>query len=139
MALINVVLALLLLTPTVTCNNKVNGDQTVGGIHFFEVHSTSGGMGVGIKIIIALFVAGLVAYFCIRQKAKKFMRRSLVGNMLTSVTSTQPMNPNQPALQAQPFQLVVQPPRRHRRHRDYASESEASYQPPRRHRNASGQ
>lgn len=140
MSILNAVLVLLLLTPNVSANNKVNGDQTVGGIHFFEVHSTSGGMGIGIKIIIALFIAALVAYFCIRQKAKRFLKKSMMGNLLTNVTATQPMLPNVTAQQAQqPFQLVVQAPRRHHRHRDYASESETSYQPPRRHRNSSGQ
>ena len=29
--------------------NKVSGDQTVGGIHLFEVHAPGGGIGLGVK------------------------------------------------------------------------------------------
>ena len=131
MARINVFLLALLCTSPVLANNKVNGDQTVGGIHFFEVHSTSGGMGLGIKILLALLVAGLLAYYCIRRRAKKFMKKSLIGNVLTNVTSTQPMTPAQPQLLSaqpqQPYQLVVQQPRRsYHRQRGYASDSEVS-------------
>ena len=124
-------LFILALISTSTANNKVNGDQNVGGLHFFEFHSTSGGMGLGFKIAIVLLIAICLAYYCIRRRAKKFMRKSLLGNVLTSVTSTQPMAPNQQLNaqlppQQQPYQLVVRPPRRTHRHRGYSSDSEVS-------------
>ena len=50
-------LFILVLISTSTANNKVNGDQNVGGLHFFEFHSTSGGMGLGFKIAIVLLIA----------------------------------------------------------------------------------
>ena len=127
---------LLLCTSPVLFANKVNGDQNIGGVHFFEFHSTSGGMGLGVKIILALLAAGLLAWYCIRRKAKKFMKKSLIGNVLTSVASPQPVSPNQPApaQPVQPYQLVVQAPRRsHHRQHGYYSDSEVSG-PARHHR-----
>ena len=32
-------------------NNKVDGDQTVGGMHLFEMHTPEGGMGLGLSLI----------------------------------------------------------------------------------------
>ena len=132
----------LLATP-VHANNNVRGDQTVGGVHFFEVHSTSGGMGLGIKILLVLLIGGALAYYCIRNRAKKYLKKTVLGNVLTNVTATQPLAPHQlqvPQLAQQPYQVVVRPSRRSRHHdRDYASDSEMSYAPRRQHRDRSQQ
>ena len=58
-------------------NNKVEGDQTVGGVHLFEVHTPEGGMGFGIKVMIFVFIVGVILYWFIRQRVKK-CRRALV-------------------------------------------------------------
>ena len=145
--LVNVkfVIIILIASSAKTHANTVKGDQTVGGIHFFEVHSTSGGMGLGVKILIALCIAVCLAYYCIRNRAKKYLRKTMLGNVLTSVTSTQPLAPQQlqapqPAPQPEPYQLVVRPARRSRHHdRDYASDSEMSYVSRRQRRDRSAQ
>ena len=55
--------------------NHLNGDQTVGGLHFFEFHAPNGGTGIGFKIIAAgLFVCALL-YWCIKRKTKSALRR----------------------------------------------------------------
>ena len=58
----------------------VKGDQTVGGIHLFEIHSPSGGMGLGLKLLIMLAVALGIAYWCLRQKTKKVARTAALSS-----------------------------------------------------------
>jgi len=55
-------------------NNKVEGDQTVGGVHLFELHSPSGGMGIGVKLIFASLIIGALFYWCINRKVKQCKR-----------------------------------------------------------------
>ena len=56
--------------------NHLNGDQTTGGIHFFEFHTPSGGIGLGTKLLFVAFIAILIGYFCLRRKFKKAINRA---------------------------------------------------------------
>ena len=60
-------------------HNGVKGDQTVGGIHLFEIHSLSGGMGLGLKLLIMLAVALDIACWCLRQRTKKVARMTALS------------------------------------------------------------
>ena len=93
--------------------NHMSGDQTVGGIHFFEIHTPSGGMGLGIKLFLGALIAIAVAYWCIRRKAKQTLRRYAAGIQTVSGAL-----PQQPALPAG-YQLVPisQPTSSRRPHR----------------------
>lgn len=51
-------------------NNDVEGDQTVGGVHLFELHTPEGGVGMGIKILIVMAVVLLVLYWCCLKKVQ---------------------------------------------------------------------
>ena len=42
--------------------NQVHGDQDVGGINLFEFHSTSGGVGMGWKILVIVSIVILDLY-----------------------------------------------------------------------------
>lgn len=57
-------------------NNHLNGDQNVGGIHFFEFHAPNGGSGLGVKILIVAVIAIAVAYWCIKQRIKKCYQKA---------------------------------------------------------------
>lgn len=63
--------------------NHLNGDQTTGGIHFFEFHTPSGGIGLGTKLLFVAVIAILIAYFCLRRKLKKAINRA--SNQLPTV------------------------------------------------------
>ena len=52
-------------------NNKVDGDQTVGGVHLFELHSPNGGMGIGVKVLVAAIIVGIIFYWCVTKRIKK--------------------------------------------------------------------
>lgn len=58
-------------------NNKVEGDQSVGGVHLFELHTPTGGMGVGVKIVIISLIIGAIFYWCINKKVKQCKRAML--------------------------------------------------------------
>ena len=123
---------------SVQSQSSVEGDQTVGGIHLFEIHSPSGGMGLGIKFLLVLAVVAFAIYWCLRRKAKRF-RKSFAGQALQTVSSVLPhqqapphahqVTPAQVAqTQAPPlyYPVATLPPRRQkRRHRDYTSDSES--------------
>ena len=73
--------ALYLIFASVSANqnhvgNKVGGDQTVGGIHLFELHAPGGGIGLGIKIML---IGGLVLallYWYMRRQTIRAIRRT---------------------------------------------------------------
>ena len=124
---------------SVQSQSSVEGDQTVGGIHLFEIHSPSGGMGLGIKFLLVLAVVAFAIYWCLRRKAKRF-RKSFAGQALQTVSSVLPQQqaPHSLAHQVAPAQaaqtqapplyypVATLPPRRQkRRHRDYTSDSES--------------
>lgn len=52
-------------------NNKVEGDQSVGGVHLFELHSPHGGTGLGIKILIVGLIVGGLIYWFVNRKIRK--------------------------------------------------------------------
>ena len=56
-------------------NNRVDGDQTVGGVHLFELHTPQGGIGLGFKIILILIIVGAVIYWYIRRRTQMAIRR----------------------------------------------------------------
>ena len=76
MYILTMIVLLLILFHMAGGDNKVShtgvrGDQTVGGVHLFEIHSPSGGMGLSLKMLILLAVALGIAYWCLLQRAKK--------------------------------------------------------------------
>ena len=50
--------------------SSVEGDQTVGGVHLFEVHTSAGGIGIGIKILIAAVVSVMILWWCCKKGNK---------------------------------------------------------------------
>ena len=50
--------------------SSVEGDQTVGGVHLFEVHTSSGGIGIGIKILVVVIIMALILWWCCRKGNK---------------------------------------------------------------------
>ena len=69
----------------------VSGDQTVGGIHLFELHAPGGGVGLGIKIMLILAIAAAVGYWWLKRRAKKALQRTLQqGIPLQSIASPLP-------------------------------------------------
>jgi len=117
-------------------NNKVEGDQTVGGVHLFEVHTPEGGMGFGIKVMVFAFIIGVILYWFIRQRVKK-CRRALdpysaaAGNVShftqLAMAELAPVHP-QPPVQAAPPQMFrytqnLSPGRRARRLSDVGTAS----------------
>ena len=67
--------------------NHLNGDQTVGGLHFFEFHAPNGGTGIGFKIIAAGLLICALLYWCIKRKTKNALRR--YGLIPTATTALQ--------------------------------------------------
>ena len=62
----------------VIATNQVRGDQDVGGIHLFEFHSTSGGVGMGWKIMMVALIIILILYFYIRHRMKRYVRSQIL-------------------------------------------------------------
>ena len=56
-------------------NNKVDGDQTVGGVHLFELHSPQGGIGLGFKILFLLAIVAVIIYWYIRRRTRQTLLR----------------------------------------------------------------
>ena len=56
-----------------TINDIKRGDQSVGGVHIFELHAKGGGMGIALKIIIGAIIAISVAYWCLKEKCKSLV------------------------------------------------------------------
>ena len=52
-------------------NNKIEGDQSVGGVHLFELHTPSGGTGYGVKLVVIGLIIGIIFYWCISKRVKK--------------------------------------------------------------------
>ena len=52
----------LFMPNSVSAGDKINGDKTIGGLHFFEVHAPNGGTGIGVKIFIFLLIIGLILF-----------------------------------------------------------------------------
>ena len=82
-----VVLILRLLNISLSYANQVKGDQDVGGIHLFEFHSTSGGVGMGWKILMVTMFVILALYFYIRHRMRRYVRSQVlpltqVGRMM---------------------------------------------------------
>ena len=61
-------------------NNHLNGDQNVGGIHFFEFHAPHGGMGLGLKIVLFGGIAILVTYWCIKRQTQQALSQLMIPN-----------------------------------------------------------
>ena len=70
---------ILLLVPIANANSKHVGDTSVGGVHFFEFHSTHGGTGLGIKIILAVIVIGGFLYWAWSRLAQHTFRREITA------------------------------------------------------------
>ena len=68
---------------------EVQGDQTVGGIHLFEVHTPGGGMGIGIKVMLVCVVLAIVGYWWLRRRAKKALQRTLAAQGLSALGGNQ--------------------------------------------------
>ena len=60
----------------------IHGDQTIGGVHLFEVHSPSGGMGLGLKLLLLLVVILLAGYWCLRQRTKRLAQSAIMANAI---------------------------------------------------------
>ena len=70
---------LLLITFTsAAAANQVRGDQNVGGVHLFEFHSNSGGMGLGWKVIIGIVIFLIIVYIYVRYRARKYVKKHLL-------------------------------------------------------------
>ena len=76
--------------------NKVQGDQTVGGVHLFELHAPGGGIGLGIKVLL---IGGLILallYWYMRRPTIRAIRRTAasaapaIGTELANVVAQQP-------------------------------------------------
>lgn len=101
--------------PPSAANENVQGDKTVGGLHFFEVHAPNGGTGVGIKILIALAIIAL-AVFCY-YKWKQFKKRLATYATQTALTTVATAAPQisqaaglLPAPAAQQFPMAMYTP-----------------------------
>ena len=90
--------------------NSGDGDQTVGGIHFFEIHAPGGGLGIGIKIMILLAILG-VAVYCY-YKWKNFRKKFSV---LLPFSSRENHPLSLPNHSRQEFPMAVYTPCRHTR------------------------
>ena len=78
--------------------STVEGDQTVGGIHLFEVHAPGGGIGIGIKVLIVLAIIGGLVYWYIRRKANKLRRQLNLVNPIIGAAATATHTYPQPSL-----------------------------------------
>ena len=115
-------LTLLYMFAPINADN-VHGDKTIGGLHFFEVHSASGGTGIGVKIFIFLLILGLII-FCY-YKWRNFRKRLSIISGTNIATNTAAMavnalNPRQTfspmdLQQAYPMSIMPRPCR----HDDY--------------------
>ena len=63
--------------------NHLTGDQTTGGINFFEFHTPAGWIGLGTKLLFVAAIAALIGYYCICRKVKKAIHRA--SNTLPTV------------------------------------------------------
>ena len=90
--------------------NNGGDHQTFGGIHFFKVHSSSGGMGIGIKLLFVLLIVGAILYWFIRQKCRKVLNpiQTVSQSQLPAHVPAPNVRPGQP-LQL-PYYSPVQPP-----------------------------
>lgn len=73
--------------------NKVQGDQTVGGIHLFELHAPGGGIGLGIKVLLIGGLILAVLYWYMRRQTVKAIKRSAIpaiGTELAEVVAHRP-------------------------------------------------
>ena len=62
----------------VYATNQVKGDQDVGGIHLFEFHTTSGGVGMGWKILLLALIVIMALYFYIRHRMRRYVRSQIL-------------------------------------------------------------
>ena len=51
--------------------NHLNGDESVGGLHFFEFHAPNGGTGIGFKIITAGILICALLYWCVKRNQER--------------------------------------------------------------------
>ena len=58
--------------------NKVAGDQSVGGIHLFELHAPGGGIGLGIKVLLIGAIVVAILYWYMRRQTIRAIRRTAV-------------------------------------------------------------
>ena len=130
--LLYILILLFTFYPFPSSADNVSGDKSVGGLHFFEVHSTNGGTGLGIKLLIVLALLGLAVY-CYK-KWRSFKNRLATSAIQTGFNAfTAPPNTSAPMpmlqfQQAQPAPFSscacsIQRPQ-HRRHRDCRHEDE---------------
>ena len=78
-------------------NNRVDGDQTVGGVHLFELHSPSGGMGFGLKVLLIVIIVGVAIYWYIQRQTRAALKRHLPTTVAAAASYASP------ALELQPF------------------------------------
>ena len=118
MAYLHALLFVLLATNAFANTHK--GDNTVGGVHFFEVHSQAGGSGIGIKIIIFLLLIGVFAYsyYKWRNYKRRLVRlaasEAFISNQAVATAAAALPKPAQP--QTAQFPLAVYAPCRHGRY-----------------------
>ena len=62
-------------TKNSVSNDVRRGDQAIGGVHVFEIHSPGGGMGIGIKVLVIAVIAIAVLYWCLKEKCRAFAGR----------------------------------------------------------------
>ena len=77
-AMVIVLILCLLDFSLVFATNKVQGDQDVGGIHLFEFHTLSGGVGMGRNIMMVVMIIILALYFYIRHRMRRYVRSQIL-------------------------------------------------------------
>ena len=82
-------LVYLFMPKSVSAGDNIGGDKTIGGLHFFEVHTPNGGTGIGVKIFIFLLIVGLIL-FCY-YKWKHFKKRLNVVAGAGAMIASNPM------------------------------------------------
>lgn len=88
--------ALIYIFMPTTLADTVSGDKTMGGLHFFEVHSTNGGMGIGIKLLVFIALLAIAIYCYYKWKAfKKRLSNVTTQAAFTTIANTAPANPFQ--------------------------------------------
>ena len=93
-----VLISTYLCSPSLCATNEhvgIHGDQTVGGVHLFEVHSPSGGMGLGLKLLLLLAVVLLAGYWCLSQRTKRLAQSAIMASAMAGNPLGQCMIPMQ--------------------------------------------
>ena len=60
-------------------HSGVKGDQMVGGVHLFKIHSPLGEMDLGLKLLLLFAAVLAIVYWCLQQRTKKLARSSILS------------------------------------------------------------